>query len=247
MNDYERPEKSQAYLEFLTSENGQIQQEVLCEAIKSKLKPDPSLQILDAGCGPGWLEKRLSRDFPLIQGCDSAETLIQVAKSQNPNLTFKLANIENVLPYTENFLDCVILNMAIHDLENPNSALKQIARVLKPNGQLLITLPNPYYAFPVGVWKRGILRRLLFKKPKLILREINKSNTASKTAVWNKHLSSYARSLEFYLEIAKQSGFKLSSLNEITSPADGKKFNLTYQLHRFPLLILLEFHLCEEN
>ena len=48
-----------------------------------------------------------------------------------------------------------------------------------------MTIANPYYAYPVGVWKRGLWGRLLFKKPSLKVRPYN---LMEKDFTWGKNL-----------------------------------------------------------
>lgn len=52
------------------------------------------------------------------------------------------------LPFKDKSVDCVVLSGVIEHLENPMKALKEINRILKENGFLLMETPNPYF-FPV--------------------------------------------------------------------------------------------------
>ena len=49
------------------------------------------------------------------------------------------------LPFKDNSIDTIILGGIIEHLENPMAALREVNRVLKQNGILLIETPNPYY------------------------------------------------------------------------------------------------------
>ncbi len=147
------------------------------------------------------------------------------------------------MPYSKNFFDSVIINMAVPDISNLTALFQNIFSVLKPTAQLIVTLPNPYYAFPVGVWKRSLSDFLLMGKPKLyiheydknpqaILREFNKGKTV---------IESHFYPLSEYITKARGAGFILVDMEELRSKTDSPNFDLQYQLYRYPLLLLLEF------
>lgn len=75
-------------------------------------------------------------------GIDVSRYAIDIAKKRLPEASFKTGNIEESLPYQENFFDVVLANDLLEHLENPIMALKNIYRVLKKDGILYITTPN---------------------------------------------------------------------------------------------------------
>ena len=56
----------------------------------------------------------------------------------------KVGNIENGLPYNDNFFDTIYLGEVLEHLQNPGNALKEINRTLKADGILILDVPNPY-------------------------------------------------------------------------------------------------------
>ena len=58
------------------------------------------------------------------------------------------ADVTKKLPFEDNSVDSIVLSGVLEHLENPLAALKEMNRVLKQNGKLLIEVPNPYF-FPV--------------------------------------------------------------------------------------------------
>jgi ubiquinone/menaquinone biosynthesis C-methylase UbiE len=59
-------------------------------------------------------------------------------KLQNyPNVSFKVANASK-LPFANNSFDIIISANAFHYFEDPDVALKEMKRVLKPEGQVII-------------------------------------------------------------------------------------------------------------
>ena len=241
MNLYESVGSAKEYLVFLDSKNGQIQQTVLLESIQNKLTENPAQHILDAACGSGWLAGKLIQNFPNTSGFDNSETLIAHAKNQFKNIDFVIADIAKVLPFEDEKFDVIILNMAVTDLSKPVESFSNLNKILKPGGQLLVTIPNPYYAYPIGVWKRSLLDRLLLRKPKLRLRSFP-YNSKELLPSWDpKQPTSHYYSLTDHISTIKKSGFEPLDLVEIRSDTDSDKFDLRYQLFRYPLFLLLEF------
>lgn len=98
--------------------------------------------ILDIGCGEGiTLEKLINRykDSKIINGIDVLKENIKICHDLglpvSENSVYNL-QIEN------NSVDLCILSEVIEHLENINMALKNINRILKPNGVVIIVFPN---------------------------------------------------------------------------------------------------------
>ncbi len=72
----------------------------------------------------------------------------------------KGGNIENGLPYEDSFFDTVYMGQVIEHLRNPGYALKEISRVLKADGVLIVDTPNAYH------WKK-LLAFVFLKKESL--------------------------------------------------------------------------------
>jgi SAM-dependent methyltransferase len=230
------------YIDFLNSENGQIQQKILATAILGQLPKNRNAIILDAGCGPGWLANLLKKDFPGLEACDASPFFIKFAQSNYKDINFKVAELSQPLPYPKNHFDCVILNMVGPDLSNLALAFKNIASVLKSGSKLIMTAPNPKYTYPAAEWKRGLLGALLGQKPKLKIKNPPLSGKIIMREFGKKiQIASHYYTLDYYVQNANDGGLKLNNQLEIKSATDSGKFDLNYQLFRYPLLLLLEF------
>jgi ubiquinone/menaquinone biosynthesis C-methylase UbiE len=119
--------------------------------------PENSL-ILEAGCGTG----EFSCGFALsnkskIIGIDLSVNSLNKAKNTAKkfklnNVSFKEANVL-ALPFNDNSFDYVFSLGCIHHTENPKKAFKEISRVLKPNGFLVLGVYNKYGRFITRVKK----------------------------------------------------------------------------------------------
>lgn len=91
--------------------------------------------ILDLGCGTGVLTVQLAELCNKIVGVDSARSMINRAKQQFSNIEFKVCDAL-ALPF-ENEFDLVFSNAVFHWISDHDTLLKNIHKVLKPQGLLV--------------------------------------------------------------------------------------------------------------
>lgn len=118
-------------------------------------------KVLDLGCGNGRLTELLKDlDIKYI-GIDSSEKLISLAKKKYPNYEFLKADALK-LPFENNSFDKVISIAVLHHIPSRKlrlQFLKEIKRVLKPNGKLVLTIWNLWQLmFFKYHWKYFVLK-----------------------------------------------------------------------------------------
>lgn len=102
-------------------------------------------KVLDAACGEGYGSHILSEKAKEVTGLDiSAETVENANKKYGKdNLSFRAGSVES-LPFEDDSFDVVISYETIEHVtgEIQESFLKEIRRVLKPDGFLIMSTPN---------------------------------------------------------------------------------------------------------
>jgi ubiquinone/menaquinone biosynthesis C-methylase UbiE len=105
----------------------------------------PSGTLADVGSGPGYLLADLARAYPDLKliGIDSSTDMVAVAQrnAQYEGLADRLefrAGDANRLPLDDASVDFVVSSLSLHHWTAPGAVLREIHRVLKPGGQLLI-------------------------------------------------------------------------------------------------------------
>ena len=108
------------------------------EAIASLLPQ--GLVAADIGCGTGVFTEMLSPIASSVIGIDREPTMLDAARSRlgNPaNVELRQGGAES-LPLDDSSIDLAVLGLILHHLEEPVLALREVARVLRPNGRALI-------------------------------------------------------------------------------------------------------------
>jgi ubiquinone/menaquinone biosynthesis C-methylase UbiE len=102
---------------------------------------DPTLRVLDVGCGPGDLSIRISRQCHEVRGVDVTPEMIRIAEEkaafEPANVYFQQADACD-LPFDDYSFDTVVSVNALQTMIQPETAIMEMSRVLKPGGELLL-------------------------------------------------------------------------------------------------------------
>ena len=95
--------------------------------------------VLDVGTGNGAFIYVLKKIFPeaIITGVDPDLESLESARKYHPDVTFAEMEAEK-LNFDENTFDALSISMALHHLPKIKKGLKEMKRVLKPNGYIII-------------------------------------------------------------------------------------------------------------
>lgn len=101
------------------------------------------LVVLDIASGEGYGSYLLSKEAKKVFGVDIDDTTIEKAKKKytSPNLTF-LQGSTSSIPLKNNSIDVVISFETIEHHDEHELMIKEIKRVLKPKGILIISTPD---------------------------------------------------------------------------------------------------------
>lgn len=113
-------------------------------------------RLLDVGCGQGALARvlREERGLEEVSGIEIIESAWREARKVLD--TCLLGSIEAMeLPFPDNHFDCIICADVLEHLVEPSAALRKLARVLKDDGSIVISIPNIRYYEVVGMLAGG--------------------------------------------------------------------------------------------
>ena len=98
--------------------------------------------LVEIGVGTGALLADLSLKAGKVIGIDHAPAMLQAARERVlgqgvSNVELRLGEMEH-LPLESSGADVVLLNMVLHHAASPETVLNEVARILRPDGHLLI-------------------------------------------------------------------------------------------------------------
>ncbi len=99
-------------------------------------------KLLDVGCGNGADLKILSKTGAEIYGIDPSQEFINEAKANNPQGNL-VVGVGEDLPFENSQFDVVVSKWAIQTSVDVPKVMREIARVLKPGGTMLILTKHP--------------------------------------------------------------------------------------------------------
>lgn len=131
-------------------------------------------KVLDSGCGTGNFSIGLGLCGYNVEGIDISRAMLERArlkkkKARLENVEFKEWDIEKGLAlYPDASFDCVVSVHALYTLREPEAAIREYLRVLKPSGHFIMAEPHsPVRIIPIAkeIYREGGLRdvvKLLF-------------------------------------------------------------------------------------
>ncbi|GAA2069976.1 class I SAM-dependent methyltransferase [Actinomadura alba] len=187
--------------------------ELTDRAVLDAIGPCEGLRILDAGCGEGYLARRLASLGADVVGIDASEGLIDAAQSvpagHSGSVSFTCASVE-AMPAADEVFDLVVCNHLLSHLQDPAHAIHEFGRVLRPGGRLVMLTLHPCFytensehgamtSVPASKYfaARGIDQHFLvdgLESPSMI--------------------TSWLRPLEYYSATLRDAGFVITDLRE---------------------------------
>ncbi|UDQ99021.1 class I SAM-dependent methyltransferase [Lentisphaerota bacterium WC36G] len=94
--------------------------------------------ILDLACGPGIMTEAISPLVAKICAVDVTSKMVELCRERHLKNVQTIQSPAEKLPFKDNMFDVVVTRLAIHHFENPEVVIREIKRVLKDNGKIII-------------------------------------------------------------------------------------------------------------
>lgn len=113
----------------------------LAEYLVARFDIPRGSRILDNGCGRGDFQQAFKRQNNVLEawGVDISD----VAQRQDPDSCICGVDLEvEPLPFEDNYFDMVFSKSVLEHIHKPQQYLTECMRVLKPNGKLIVMVPD---------------------------------------------------------------------------------------------------------
>jgi SAM-dependent methyltransferase len=131
---------------FMADVLGPERSDADADVIARLLALEPGMRILDVPCGDGRIGGRLAQRGGAVTGIDREKRFLARARSQYREATFELGDMR-ALGYAGEF-DAVVnwfTSFGYFDSATNDAVLAGFARALRPGGQLVLELHNPWH------------------------------------------------------------------------------------------------------
>ena len=128
--------------------------EVFARSALERVQLDADWRVLDIACGPGTSTMLVSEFVDHVDALDFSAEMVRKLKShikteQIDNI-FPLQGDAHSLPYSENTMDLCISTFGLIFCVDRKKALREVLKVLKPGGRLLMTSWAPIENSPMS-------------------------------------------------------------------------------------------------
>ena len=135
---------------------------LLHESVLQNLKNSGCCSVLDVGCGTGMVLARIAamNKGIALSGVDLSPEMVRIASERlGGKAVIRLCNIcSEPLPHDEDSFDRVVCMSTFHHFPNPEKALTEMNRVVKPGGKLILADVTSF--FPLRQFYNLVMSRL---------------------------------------------------------------------------------------
>ena len=106
-------------------------------ALRKAVAPHPGERILDLAAGTGASSAALAKGGAVVVACDLSEGMIEVGRERHPEIEFVHGNAMD-LDFEDGTFDAVTISWGLRNIPDPQLALREMARVVRPRGRLVV-------------------------------------------------------------------------------------------------------------
>lgn len=184
--------------------------------------------VLDAGCGEGFLTRVLVGHGARVMGLDLSPRLIEMARAKDPDGTidYRVADLSQPLPELAERFEKIGSHLVLNDVYDYRAFAVTLASLVKPGGRVVLAFNNPYSSVV-----RDHVPDYFESGAVGVYQGLSKQGVKA-------HY--YHRTLEDYLDAFLDVGFRLAKLADVTMPRVRREWRFP-EHYRFPFFMVVAF------
>ena len=136
-------------------DGGDLNREILLDPVMLRAAGDVrGIRICDIGCGEGRFCRKLAERGGIVTGVDPTRPFIEAARKRHPKGEYFLAAAESLAIESETF-DLVTSYVSLIDIVDFRAGIREMTRILKPGGALLVANLNGHATANMFGWTRN--------------------------------------------------------------------------------------------
>lgn len=221
------------YADMVAREEAGVERGPFTSLFLSAIGDVSGLNVLDAGCGEGYLSRILAHWGGNVTGIDISPRLIEIARSkdQEGKIAYQVADLCKLLPDYQERFDLVASYFVLNDVYDYQGFLKTLADITRQGGRLVVFMNNPYSY----VVRNHITDYFADSGKAFPYRSMSEAGVK---------VHFYHRTLEEYLKASFAAGWQLQRLVDVPTPErtfKRRNDTLIPEGHHFPFFMILNF------
>ncbi|MBU4369323.1 class I SAM-dependent methyltransferase [Patescibacteria group bacterium] len=154
-------------------------------------------EILDVGCGSGWLLYQIlknGKNVVSVEGIEPSEKIIKIGKKLYPNILIHKCSLESFKPQKQ--YDLIISVMVFGHVENLDLAFKKIYSILKPGKEFHLVVHDYNY------------NRLSRYNYKIQIEDLNPDEYVVMTKRKQGNIADIVRKIKLFKQASERVGFR---------------------------------------
>jgi SAM-dependent methyltransferase len=195
-----------------------------------ELVPEPGRLTLDIGAGEGRLSRDLRRRGHAVVAIDASHALARACATADEAIASLVADAAR-LPVRVEAADIAVAFMSLQDIDDLDSSVLELSRVLIPGGRLCVAVVHPINSAGRFEGEQGdptrpfVIRGSYFEHSHYV-DDVERDGLCMRFSSQHRPIEAFSRALE-------GAGFAIEAIREVTEPDPADKW------HRVPLFLHL--------